>query len=53
MLTGKFLRNLPLFELEKQLNPLPAINIIRHGHFLRGKPPGIALSLEQRLKKGK
>lgn len=37
--------------LEKNvLKQLPLLTINRHGHTIRGKPPGIARTLEQRLK---
>lgn len=43
-----------MFVLLKSTNTLTqlnktCVNIVRNGHHLRGKPPGVAKSLQQRL----
>lgn len=49
MMAGKLLLNLPAArELERQIIQTGVWGI-RHGHTMRGKPAGVARSLEQRL----
>lgn len=49
MMAGKFLLNLPAArELERQIIQ-NSVWGIRHGHTMRGKPAGVARTLEQRL----
>lgn len=53
MMLGKAALKLPLnCGLLKLINPLTATTAIRHGHRLRGKPVGVAKTIEQRLECG-
>lgn len=50
MMLGKAVSKIPHnYGLLKLTNPLTAITAIRHGHRLRGKPVGVAKTIEQRL----